>query len=135
MNNDTIFQDNLLYNTHSLKNNLDFEKYMTKIDELIKIPDAELTEEQAQELFNLSSQVQQYEQDIFSIEPPKTIEGIIEMKIYELHLKPNEMAKKLNVSNIQLEMIMNGIQKPDIYFIKQLHDNFNIDGNYLLSVI
>jgi HTH-type transcriptional regulator / antitoxin HigA len=57
------------------------------------------------------------------------------MKMYELKLNQSEMAKKLNVSNAKLSLILGGKQKPDIYFLKTVNENLGIDGNYLLSVL
>ena len=120
---------------NSVLNQYDFEIAMEKINELIKIPDIEMTNEQAKELNALASAVQKYEKLIHNIVPPTTIDGILEVKIYELQLSHAGMAKKLKVSNSKLSLIRSGKQKPDIHFIKNMHDNLNIDGNYLLSVI
>ena len=58
-----------------------------------------------------------------------------EMKMYEMRLKQKELAKKLNVSDAKLSLIMNGKQKPDINFLKAVHLQLNISGDYLLKVV
>jgi transcriptional regulator with XRE-family HTH domain len=57
------------------------------------------------------------------------------MKMYELKLNQGEMAKRLNISGAKFSLILSGKQKPDIHFLKTVHDNLGIDGNYLLSVL
>ena len=57
------------------------------------------------------------------------------MKMYEMRLKQKELAKKLNVSDAKLSLIMNGKQKPDINFLKAVHLQLNISGDYLLKVV
>jgi HTH-type transcriptional regulator / antitoxin HigA len=118
-----------------ISNNKDYNKLMKKIDELMEIPDSRLTKKQASELHQLAVAAQRYERSIYNIKPPSTFEGVLEMKMYELKLNQSEMAKKLNVSNAKLSLILGGKQKPDIYFLKTVNENLGIDGNYLLSVL
>lgn len=44
-------------------------------------------------------------------------------------------AKLLGVSDAKFSLIMNGKQKPDIYFIKAVYDKLKIDGNLILKAI
>jgi len=108
---------------------------MARIDALITIPDANLTQKQAGELHRLAVAAQRYEKSIYTIKPPATFEGVLEMKMYELKLNQGEMAKKLNVSNTKFSLILSVKQKPDIYFLKTMNESLGIDGNYLLSVL
>ena len=117
-----------------IRNNKDYEKIMAEIDLLIEIPDNKLSKEQASKLHRLAKAAQQYEKSVYTIKPPSTFEGILEMKMYELKLNQGAMAKKLHTSGAKLSMILSGKQKPDIKFLKTVHDNLGIDGNYLLSV-
>src|SRR5947208_2548498 len=81
----------------TIRNHKDYEKVMVRIDELIEIPDSKLTKEQAGELHKLAKMAQQYEKSIYTIKPPSTFEGILEMKMYELKLNQGAMAKKLKI--------------------------------------
>lgn len=119
----------------SVSNNVEYEQIMAKIDVLIKIPDDQLTQKQANELHRLAVMAQRYEKSIYNIKPPSTFEGVLEMKMFELKLNQGEMAKKMQVSNTKFSLIMSGKQKPDIYFLKTMNESLGIDGNYLLSVI
>ena len=44
-----------------------------------------------------------------------------------------ELAKKLNVSDTKLSLIMNGKQKPGIDFLKAVHSELNIDAEFILE--
>ena len=119
----------------SIHNNKDYERIMARIDELIEIPDSKLTKVQAAELHRLAKIAQQYEKSVYTIKPPSTFEGILEMKMYELKLTQGKMAKKLKISDAKLSLILSGKQQPDIKFLKAVHESLGIDGNYLLSVL
>ena len=119
----------------SVSNSKEYAQTMARIDELIKIPEEKLTLKQVDELHKLAVAAQRYEQSVYIIKPPSTFEGILEMKMYELKLTQGEMAKKLHVSNAKFSLILNGKQKPDIYFLKTMNEILGIDGNYLLSVL
>ncbi len=57
------------------------------------------------------------------------------MKMYDMRLKQKELAKKLNVSDAKLSLIMNGKQKPDIGFLKAVHKELDVNAELLLNVI
>lgn len=116
-------------------NSKEYARTMAQIDELIKIPDDKLTKKQADELHKLAVAAQRYEKSIYTIKPPSTFEGVLEMKMYELKLNQGEMAKRMHVSNAKFSLILSGKQKPDIYFLKTMNEILGIDGNYLLSIL
>ncbi len=113
----------------------EYTQIMAKIDALIEIPDSKLTKAQAKELNTLVLEAQQYERSVYTIKPPTTFDGILEMKMYELKLNQGEMAKKLKVSTAKFSLILSGKQKPDIPLLKAVRETLGIDGNYLLSVL
>ena len=112
-----------------------FKKVMAKIERMLAKNSTGLSEAEKNELRRLAIAVQEYEQNKYVIDPPSTLEGIIEMRMFELKLKQKELAKKLNVSDTKLSMIMSGKQKPDVSFLKALHQKLNISGDFLLRVV
>lgn len=66
---------------------------------------------------------------------PSSFQDIVRMKIYKLHMTQSYAAKLLGVSDAKFSLIMNGKQKPDIYFIKAVYDKLKIDGNLILKAI
>jgi HTH-type transcriptional regulator/antitoxin HigA len=76
---------------------------------------------------------QAYEKSIYKIPAPKTLEGLIELKMYERKLKQKELARLLGVGEPKLSQIMSRKRKPDVAFLKAAHTHLGIDGNILLE--
>jgi HTH-type transcriptional regulator/antitoxin HigA len=72
-------------------------------------------------------------QRIYTIEPPKTIEGMIELKMYERKLKQKDLAKLMGLSEPKLSQILSGKRQPDIAFLKAAHKKLGIDAGFLLT--
>ncbi len=106
---------------------------MKRILEIMNKGEGNLTKKETTELRNLALAAQQYEQSKFDIPAPKTLGGIIEMKMYERKLKQKELARELNISNTKLSLILAGKQKPDIGFLKGIHKKLEIDANLILE--
>lgn len=118
-----------------IKTESHYKRVMAKIESLMFKGSANVSEAELNEIRRLAVAAQEYEQNKYVIDPPSTLEGIIEMKMFELKLKQKELAKKLNVSDTKLSMIMSGKQKPDVSFLKALHQKLNISGDFLLRVV
>jgi HTH-type transcriptional regulator/antitoxin HigA len=119
--------------TRKITEEADYKAVMAKIDHLMSKGSNKVTPTELAEIRKLAEAAQQYEQSKFTISPPTTLAGIIEMKMYEMKLKQKDLAKKLKVSDTKLSMIMNGKQKPDVDFIKAVHRQLKVNGDYLLN--
>lgn len=105
---------------------------MKKIDALMKIGEKKLTEEQASELRALALAANSYENSIYEIPAPQTLEGLLELEMYQRKMKQKEMAKLLGVAESKFSEIMNKKRPADIAFLKAAHERLGIDGNILL---
>lgn len=110
----------------------EYEAAMKRIDALMKKGEANITSTEAKELGKLAIAAQQYEKSIYTIATPTTIEGMIELRMYELKLNQNKLAKLLGVTDAKLSQILNGKRSPDITFLKSLHKKLKIDADFLL---
>lgn len=108
---------------------------MARINTLMKIGEANLQAEEFEEIQSLSLKAQAYERIIYTIEPPSTLEGMVELRMYEMRLKQKDLADKLNMSNSKLSLILNGKQKPDLAFIKAIHTELNVPADFILEHI
>lgn len=117
-----------------IENERDYNATMKKIDALMKKGEKNLTDEEADEIRVLALAAQAYEKSIYTIPAPKTLEGLIELKMYERQLKQKELAKLLGVGEPKLSQIMSKKRKPDVAFLKAIHSLLGIDGNTLLDV-
>ncbi|HEX5150305.1 MAG TPA: hypothetical protein VFW07_02590 [Parafilimonas sp.] len=88
---------------------------------------------EAQKVKSLALAAQEYEKSIYKIPHPKTLEGMIELKMYERRLKQKELAALLGVGEPKLSQIMSKKRKSDVAFLKAAHKNLGIDGNLLLE--
>lgn len=113
----------------------DYKTAMARIEQLMAKGSENLTKTELAEIRKLAIAAEGYEHSIYEIEMPTTLAGILEMKMYEMHLKQKEMAQKLKVSDTKLSMILNGKQKPDIAFLKAVHKELHLDANILLKAV
>lgn len=111
----------------------DYNATMKKIDALMKKGEDNLTNKEVDELRALALAAQAYEKSIYTIPAPKTLEGLIELKMYELKLKQKELARLLGIGEPKLSQIMSKKRKPDVAFLKAAHQQLGIDGNVLLK--
>lgn len=112
-----------------------YNKVMAEVERLMKLGNGKIRNRDLALYSSLAKVAETYEQSIYTIEAPKTLEGLLEWKMYELKLKQKGLAKKLNVSDAKLSLIMSGKQKPDTALLKSIHQELGIDGNVLLNIV
>ncbi len=121
--------------TINIASETDYNSVMAKIDKLMAKGSANVTKNELAEIRSLALKAQAYEKKKYIIEPPTTLAGIIEMKMYDMKLRQTQLAKKLHISDTKLSLIMSGKQKPDISFLKAVHKELQIDANLLLEAV
>ena len=120
-------------------NKKDFEIAEAKMNELLNIATEkggfdQLSSKQSAALQKYTEIVKAYESATFTIPMPQTVQGLIELKMYERKLKQKELAKLLNTTDTKLSEIMNNKRKPSLSFIKAMNEVLGIDGNLLLKI-
>ena len=116
-----------------IENERDYNALMKQIDALMKKGEKNLTDKDADDLRVMALAAQAYEKSIYTIPAPKTLEGLIELKMYERKLKQKELAKLLGLSEPKLSQILNRKRPVDVAFLKAVHERLGIDGNVLLE--
>ena len=116
-----------------INNDTDYNTVMAKIDSLMAKGSGHVSKEELSEIRTLALSAQSYEQKKYVVEAPTTLTGMIEMRMYEMRLKQNELAKVLKISDSKLSLIMNGKQKPDIDFLKAVHTALNVNAEFILN--
>lgn len=94
-----------------------------------------LTPQETTELERYTQMVKEYEDANFIIETPQTVQELIAFKMFEKKLKQKEIAKLLHTTDTKLSEIMHHKRKPNIAFLKSLHEILGIDGNLLLKIV
>lgn len=112
-----------------------YELTMREIDILMRKGEENLSDTEKKRLVELADAAERYEDTTHPLPLPASLPDIIRMKMMQLRIRQNYAAKLLGVSDAKFSMIMNGNQKPDIYFIKAVHDKLKVDANLLLKAI
>lgn len=118
---------------NKIKNSKDYDIVMKRIDVLMKKGERKITSAEAKELQKLALAAQTYEKSIYTIPLPTTLEGLVELKMYERKLKQKDLAKILGLGEAKLSQILNKKRPADVHFLKAAHKHLGIDGNVLLE--
>lgn len=95
-----------------------------------------LNKKETDELQKLSLLAEKYEDEVLRIMPlPVTVENIVNVKMQELDITQAKLAEMLNIGTAKLSQILNGKRKPDVPFLKAVHEVLNVDGNLLLEKV
>ena len=113
----------------------EYDAIMLDIDKLMKKGEKNLSEMEFIELRELALLAQGYEKSVYSIPPPRTLEGMVELRMYEMKLKQKDLAKTLNISDAKLSLILAGKQKPDVPFIKAVYEHLKVPADFILQHI
>ena len=119
----------------AISNEKSYKLALKKVDDLMKLGSQKITFDQAKEITTLAKSIQTYEKNIYTITPPTTIAGMIELRMYEMKFKQVELAKLLGISNTKLSLILSGKQKADLQFIKSIHKELKINAEFILQSI
>ena len=112
-----------------------YELTMKEINALMKKGEENLTKKQLERLHILAEAAENYEDAYDPLPVPSSLPDMIRMRMFQLKLKQHFAARLLGVSEAKLSLIMSGKQKPDIYFIKALHQKLNLDANQILQAV
>jgi antitoxin component HigA of HigAB toxin-antitoxin module len=112
-----------------------YELTVKEIDALMKKGEENLSQKEAERLRILAEAAENYEDTHEPLPIPSSLPDMIRMKMFQLRLKQHYTAKLLGVSEAKLSLIMSGKQKPDIYFVKALHEKLNLDANQILQAV
>lgn len=94
-----------------------------------------LSKKESLELNRVTQIVKTYEDSTYTLEMPQTVQGLIELKMFEKKLKQKDLAKMLNTTDTKLSEIMHHKRKPGISLLKAMNQVLGIDGNLLLKIV
>ena len=118
-----------------IKNETDYSKALNKVHSLMKKGEYNITDKDAESITALASMIQAYEKVTYPFPMPKTITDMVELKMFEKKINRVGLAAMLGIDTSKLSQIMNGKRKPDITFLKAVHQKLGIDGNFILESI
>lgn len=123
------------YKRMKITSKQEYEKIMDDILDLMNKGESSLETEEKERLQTLALAAQVYEHSLYTVPAPTTLEGMVELRMYEMKLKQKDLAKALGMSDTKLSLILSGKQKPDISFIKAIHTKLNIPADFILQHI
>lgn len=110
-----------------------YDVTMKEIESLMKKGEKNLSEKEMERLGALAEAAEAYEDKHDPLPLPESLPDMIRMRMYQMQLTQSFVAKLLGVSDAKFSLIMNGKQKPDIYFIKAIHEKLRMDANLILK--
>ncbi len=116
-----------------VRNEKEYQAAMARIDVLMEKGERHLTQKEADDLESWALAAQTYEKSMYAVPAPKTIAGMIELKMYEKKLKQKDLARIMGLGEAKLSQILNGKRDPDVAFLKAAHQKLGIDAAFLLS--
>lgn len=108
---------------------------LNEIERLMKKGEENLLPKELTRLRNLAEAAELYEDTNNPLPLPDSLPEIVRMRMFAMQLNQGYTAKLLGVSDAKFSMIMNGKQKPDIYFVKAIHDKLHVDAKQILLAI
>ena len=118
-----------------IKNKEVYGVVMKEINSLMKKGEDHLSQSELNRLQALAEAAEAYEDTHDPLPVPASLPEMIRMKMFQLQLNQQFAARLLGISEAKFSLIMNGKQKPDIYFIKAIHDKLKVDANLILQAV
>lgn len=112
----------------------DYEKANARLEILINLVNEStpVTDQNYIELMEVSSIIEKYENEHFSINPPSLIEAI-EFQMYEEKLSKKALAELLEVQPTRISEYLNGKRKITLEVAKKLYHILKIDPEIILQ--
>lgn len=112
-----------------------YELTLKEIDTLMRKGEKNLTAKELVRLRILAEAAENYEDAHEPLPVPFSLPDMIRMKMFQLKLKQHFTARLLGVSEAKFSLILSGKQRPDIYFVKALHEKLNLDASQILQAV
>lgn len=112
-----------------------YDLTMREIDSLMKRGEKNLSQKELERLRSLAEAAERYEDTHDPLPLPESLPELVRMRMFQMQLNQSFAAKLLGVSDAKFSMIMSGRQKPDVIFIKAIHDKLHVDANLILQAL
>ena len=110
---------------------------MVDIYNLMNKGEGKISKAESTRLAEMSIAAEHYEDAVLGLKPikePKTIQEIVELKLFENKMTQAKLAEELGLAKSKVSEILNGKRKADIQFLKGIHKIFKIDASTLLEM-
>lgn len=119
-----------------IKNNKEYKEALHKIYQLMNKGEENISDTEAEQVKQMAKDIEYYEDHTLKIMPlPVTVASIVREKAEEMNITQAKLAGILNIHTAKLSQILNGKRKPDVSFLKAIHEKLNLDGNFILEAV
>lgn len=112
-----------------------YNKVLKEVDILMKKGEENLTEIEFAVLEENAMAIQQYEAIAYPFPKPKTLNEMVELKMFEKRMSQTELSNITGIGLPKLNQILKGKRKPDIPFIKAVYEKLGIDSDFILRAV
>ena len=115
-------------------NSSDYKIKLKRFEKLLKqlTLKGKLSNNENDELDQLSDQIQEYEEKHYSFKAESLIE-MIELRMYQRKLKQKDLAKILGTTPSRISEVLNGKRTLTLDLAKSLYKKLNIDAELILK--
>lgn len=113
-----------------------YHETMVAIYNLMNKGEANLSSKEIKLLSAMTLATEKYEDEVLGLKPqkkPETIAEIIEIKLFEKRMTQVNLADELGMAKSKVSEILSGKRKPDVSFLKGVHQILKIDADFLLT--
>lgn len=118
-----------------IANEIEYNKALEAVHLLMNKGEDNITANEAETITAMAKEIQVYEKVHYPFPMPKTIADMVELKMFEKKINRVGLAAMLGIDTPKLSQIMNGKRKPDVGFLKAVHEKLGIDGNFILESV
>ena len=95
--------------------------------------EAHLAKKEQQQLKDLATAVEKFEDENLHLPKPKTLVGMIQLKMFELKLKQKQLADILNIPESRVSEMMKGKRKITLPIAQKLYEKLDIPADFILE--
>ena len=121
---------------YQIKSKKEYHQTMVEVYDLMNKGEHNLSECEMNRLSVLAEEAERYEDEVLQLRPlqqPKTIQEMVELKMFEQKISQTTLAEKLCFSPSKVSEILSGKRKPDVPFLKGIYEQLQIDADFLLK--
>ncbi len=121
---------------HEIKSKKEYHQTMVEVYDLMSKGERNLSECEMNRLSVLAEEAERYEDEVLQLRPiqqPKTIQEMVELKMFERKITQSTLAAYLGLSKSKVSEILSGKRKPDVHFLKGIYEKLQIDADFILK--
>lgn len=121
--------------TYTVNDENEYAVLLEKVDGLMKKGEANTTLEEQKHIRAIGEALMAYDKRMYPIPEPHTLVGILELRMYEMRTKHQDLAQTLGISQEELEMILWEDKKADTSLLNVIKEELDISSEVISNYI